>query len=169
MDDNVKGGGRRTQQEAEGGKPSVSSSPSTWLIPMDTIWYRLLLHQIYQIYENFASLSRYNSYYSLTFAIRESWRYTGLFIMFNSTREKNKVHCRTMNLTLMKTFRPAMLYRPSPTFFTFILLHLVEGHWQWRWATLVTCWTYVTKREKVKYSVRYQRSPWYVHVLQVTK
>lgn len=30
----------------------------------------------------------------------------------------------------MKTFRPAIWYRPSPTFRTFSLEHLSEGHWQ---------------------------------------
>jgi hypothetical protein len=34
---------------------------------------------------------------------------------------------KTAILTLMKTLRPAMLYRPSPTFFTFSLLHLLDG------------------------------------------
>jgi len=52
-------------------------------------------------------------------------------------------------LTVMKTLRPAMLYRPSPTFFTFSLLHLLDGHWQCRWATLVTCCTCNTRTEEV--------------------
>jgi len=90
--------------------------------------------------------------------------------MLNPNKMKIKVQCRrTMKLTLMKTLRPAMLYRPSPTFFTFSLLHLVEGHWQWRWATLVTCWTCVTKQRKNDTFHKTPHSPWHLYVLQMTQ
>lgn len=42
------------------------------------------------------------------------------------------IMCRPFN-SLMKTFRPAMWYRPSPTFRTFSLEHLLDGHWQSLW------------------------------------
>lgn len=44
-------------------------------------------------------------------------------------------------LTRTKTFLPAMLYLPSPTFLTASLEHFLESHWQCFWAIFVACST----------------------------
>lgn len=54
----------------------------------------------------------------------------------------------------MNTFLPAMWYRPSPTFLTFNLEHLLDGHWQSLWTASAALRTWIFSKRICRFVIR---------------